>query len=93
MLIKPPGAQLDYTANWDDGYLDTGENLSNSSWTIVPTGLTTVSDTFGNKTASIVISGGTHGVTYKLKNTVVTNNAPTRTDTRTIFVRVWGPVS
>jgi len=58
-FIKDPDSVLDYAVNWLT-WLD-GDTISASSWTI-PTGLTEDSDTFGDSTATVWLSGGTVGI-------------------------------
>ena len=89
MYTKTSTSELDYTINWDDGYLGTGENVINSVWTIKPTGLTVESTSLADKTTSIILSGGTHGVPYKVLNTITTNNTPARTDERVLYLIIW----
>jgi len=88
MKLKAPTASLDYTYNWDDGYLDTGETIVTSTWTVSPTGMTIDSESETATTATVKLSGGTHGVLYKVVNTITTN-VSSRGDTRTLLIRVW----
>lgn len=96
ILLKRPGtnAQLDYTINWDDGYLGSTETLATSTWWISPNStseVTIVSHSNSTATATVVVTGGNHGKMYQLHNKVTTSNSPTRTDTRTVFLKVWSP--
>lgn len=85
---KSPDAVLDYTLDWSD-MLASGESISSSAWgTSSPTGLTVDSDSETATTTTVFVSGGTGGVEYMLKNTIVTDNATPRTFTKTIIVPV-----
>ena len=93
IFLKDPQGILDYTVDWDDGYLTTGEVISsgssNSQWFLSSTGITSASENQTTTTATINLSGGTHGVMYKATNRIRTS--ANRTDERTIFVKVWEP--
>lgn len=90
-FIKTPSATIDFTINWDDGYLTTGEFLSTSSWAIQPasTSFSINTEAYTTATATIDVMGGVQGQTYYLKNTIVTSAG--RIDTRTLQVDIWGP--
>jgi hypothetical protein len=82
---KDPNAVLDYVIDWGDEWLEAGDEISTSTWT-VPTGITKDSD---DKTATITtiwLSGGTDGVTYDIVNRIVTTGG--RIDDRTITIKV-----
>ena len=82
-IIKDPTARLPYSLDWGDWIgIDT---VATSTWT-VPTGITKVSDTYGSKTTTIVLSGGTAGVNYVLENTITT--AAGLQDSRSFTVQV-----
>ncbi len=59
--IKDPDAVLDYSVNWDAGYLQSGESLASSSWTISPAGMTQTSAANTAGMAAITVSGGAAG--------------------------------
>jgi len=82
-FAKDPDATLDYMIDWSD-WLDS-DTISTSIWT-VPSGITKDSDTNSTTTATIWLSGGTAGQSYKLVNRIVT--ACGRTDDRTIRIIV-----
>ncbi|MFZ5834023.1 MAG: hypothetical protein ACOY2B_01400 [Pseudomonadota bacterium] len=86
VYVKDPGAILDYTINWGGGYLQNGETLSSSIWTIFPADMTQSSASYTASTASITVSGGTAGQIYQLTNRITTSQG--RTDERSITVRV-----
>lgn len=76
LLRKDPDAELDYGFDWSD-WLESGDEIDTSTWD-VPAGITEIDDATrptthdGNKT-KIWLSGGTAGETYRIKNTVVTD--------------------
>lgn len=81
-FTKDPESVLDYTVNWET-WLD-GDTISASSWT-VPTGLTEDSDTFGNSTATVWLSGGSVGRRYDIVNHITTAAAREEDQTLTII--------
>jgi hypothetical protein len=86
VYVKDPGAVLDYAINWGGGYLQSGETLSSSIWTIFPADMTQNSASSAAGVASITVSGGTAGQIYQLTNRITTSQG--RTDERSITVRV-----
>jgi hypothetical protein len=88
-LTKVPDALLDYTINWDDGYLAAGEELVSSAceWEITPDGITSTDDDVTIHTHTIWLNGGTHGVVYTLTSKVLTTEG--RRDERCLYVKVW----
>jgi hypothetical protein len=91
IFSKDPDAILDYTINWDDGYLENGESITASSWSSYPTGLTLSATTHTTGTATVTVSGGIHAVTYVINNHVVTSKNG-REDERSITLRIWEPL-
>lgn len=95
-FVKDPDATLDYTVNWasedgtndgsssDTGWLQ-GDTITASTWT-VPAGLTRVSDSNTDTTATIFISGGTAGKRYRLTNKITTVGG--RIEERTLTITV-----
>ncbi len=86
VYVKDPGATLDYAINWNAGYLQSGETLSSSIWTIFPADMTQISATSTAGVASITVSGGAAGQIYQLSNRITTSLG--RTDERSITIRV-----
>ncbi len=92
--LKDPDAVVDYTFDWNDGYLDAAssppETISTSTWAVDPTPspaeLTVSSNSKTDTTATAFLSGGTVGRVYRVTNHVVTSGS--RTDERTVMVRV-----
>ena len=86
VYVKDPGAVLDYSINWAGGYLQSGETLSSSIWTIFPADMTQNSASNAAGVTSITVSGGAVGQIYQLTNRITTSQG--RTDERSITVRV-----
>ena len=84
--VKDPGAVLDYSINWAAGYLQSGETLASSVWTVFPGDMTQNSAGSAAGVASITVSGGAPGQIYQLTNRITTSQE--RTDERSITVRV-----
>lgn len=84
-FLKDPDAVLDYSFDWDDGYLAAGETISTSTM-IATTGITIDDDTNDTTTATVWLSGGTVGEDYTVTNRITTSAS--RTDDRSIRIRV-----
>lgn len=91
--LKDPQAVVDYTFDWDDGYLDSSsspvETISTSTWTISPAdspGLTVSSNSKTGTTTTAFFTGGVVGQVYQAVNRIVTTGG--RTDERTCVLRV-----
>ena len=76
-IKKAPGEKLDYGFDWQGGapgpWLDTGDTISESTWT-VPTGITEVASSKTTTTTTIRLSGGTAGETYEIENKITTSS-------------------
>jgi hypothetical protein len=70
IVEKDPVAVLTYTISWA-AWLATGDTISAVVWT-VPTGITQDAVSNDSTTASITLSGGTHGETYDVKCKITT---------------------
>lgn len=92
--LKDPNATVDWTFDWDDGYLDATssprETISTSTWAIddspSPAELSVDSDSNTTTTATAFFTGGVAGKVYRARNRIVTSAG--RTDDRTITIRV-----
>lgn len=92
---KRATSTLNYTFNWsiasngDEGWLELadGQNILTSVWTAI-TGITIVSSSNTTVLATVRVSGGTVGVTYKLINTITTNDVESLTDSRELYIKV-----
>lgn len=89
--VKDPQAKLDYSVDWTAGeggsWLQTGETITASTWT-VPAGITqsTPAPSFTGTKTTIWLTGGTVGVNYAVVNHITTNQG--REDDRTIHIHV-----
>jgi hypothetical protein len=83
---KAPGENLYYGFNFTD-WLDSGELVSNSTWTTAA-GLTLTNPAYSATVTKVYVSGGTVGTSYVLTNTVTTNSSPARISVRTITLTV-----
>lgn len=81
---KDPDEVLDYTINWSRR-LPAGDTIAASSW-IFPTGLTMNSAAYTNTSATVWISGGTTGTTYKVTNRVTTTVGRTMDQTVSLTI-------
>ncbi len=80
-----PGANLDYGFDWlANGWLASGETIETSTWTAQ--GLTLTRQQISGGVTSVFAAGGKKGNSYKLTNTITTNQG--RTDSRTITLAV-----
>lgn len=86
VFLKDPGAALDYTVDWGQGYLQSGETVSTSIWSIFPSDMTQSAASNTASAATITVQGGTSGQIYQLTNRITTSQG--RTDERSISVRV-----
>ena len=88
LLLKDPGALLDYSVDWGADYL-TGDVLTESSWTVSPAeagGVSIVSSRFDLLMSTVEVGGGLPGRIYRLTNHVVIGEG--REDSRSIMLRV-----
>jgi hypothetical protein len=88
-LLKDPDAVLDYSIDWGAEYLDDGELLAASEWSVDPDesgGVSVVGSDFDASTSSVKAAGGVAGRLYRLANKVTT--ASGRIDERSIVIRV-----
>lgn len=73
VATKDPNATENYQIDWTD-WLN-GLSIGTSSWTLSSTGITSVASSATSTVATIVVSGGTSGVTYKLTNRIQTSTS------------------
>ena len=89
LLLKDPGAVLDYAIDWGADYLAEDDRLTQSDWSVdpdEPAGVAIVSSDFEDRLSSVRAAGGTPGRIYRLTNSVMTQSG--RTDERSIVLRV-----
>jgi hypothetical protein len=88
LLLKDPGAVLDYSIDWGTEYLD-GDLLAASSWSVVPDepgGVAVVGSDFDATVSTVKAGGGLAGRLYTLVNQVTLQSG--RIDDRSIVLRV-----
>jgi hypothetical protein len=88
LLLKDPGAVLDYLVDWGAEYLG-GDLLATSAWSVAPDepgGVVVVGSDFDATTSTVKAGGGAAGSIYRLVNRVTLQSG--RTDERSIIVRV-----
>jgi hypothetical protein len=78
-----PDAVLDYTMDWSE-WLD-GDTIASSIWT-AESGITINSSSNTTTVATVWLSGGTAGESYRVTNQITT--AAARTDDRSLFITV-----
>lgn len=83
-FIKDPQAKLDYGVDWSDWLA--GDTISGSSWS-AETGITVDASSHTDTVATVWLSGGTVGGSYKVTNHITTLGG--REDELTITVSVW----
>ena len=89
LLLKDPEAILDYAIDWGAQYLDQGDLLADSNWSVEPDepdGVAIAGSSFGDSISTVQAAGGIAGRLYRLANRVVTQSG--RTDERSIVLRV-----
>lgn len=88
LILKDPGAVLDYAVDWGSEYLE-DDAIAESEWTVSPEepgGVVVDSSSFDVATAAVMASGGITGRVYQLANQVVFVSG--RVDSRSIVLRV-----
>jgi hypothetical protein len=86
--LKSPASQLDYTIDWNAGYLET-DRVTASTWSLTPVelnGLRIESEIQTDLRTTVMLSGGVPGHFYIITNTVSLTGG--RTDSRSITLRV-----
>ena len=81
---KDPDALLDFQVDWA-AWLSEGDTIASSTWD-VPDGLVEESSSATTTTATVWLSGGTAGSTYKIANRITTTDG--RIDDRTLYIMV-----
>lgn len=89
--LKDPAAVIDYSFDWAANYLAGGENITSSSWSILPAG--DAGDLSIDSTpvpvagvTSVFVAQGIAGKIYQLTNHITTDQG--RTDERSVMIRV-----
>ena len=83
IFVKDPNAVLDYYVDWTR-WLN-GDTIATSVWTVAA-GLAVANDTHTTTAATVWLSGGTVGETYKVTNRITTTGG--RTEDRSFDVKI-----
>ena len=90
-FLKDPVAVVDYAVDWAATYLQEGEQITASSWFILPQG--EVNDLEVQSipapaagVTTVFITGGIAGKAYQLTNRITTDRG--RTDDRSLHIRI-----
>jgi hypothetical protein len=70
-LIKDPNANLDYVVDWTAWLAQTGDSIQTVLW-VVPSGITVTAQLHTTKTATVWLSGGSVGKTYRITCRITT---------------------
>lgn len=76
---------FDYNGDYPGPYLESGEEIVDSTWTAEP-GITIASSSYDATTTTVWLSGGTKDTDYVVTNTIETSLG--RTDSRRMTVQV-----
>lgn len=77
---KTPEARLDYVVDWTN-WLPAGLTIDSSTWSYSDD-LTAVATSLSSPQTSIILSGGTEGETYIIKNIIETTGGSPLKDSR-----------
>lgn len=85
-FVKDPDATLDYSFDWGPWLMN--DTIATSTWTINTSGLSVVpaSESFTDTVTTMFLTGGAVNEKYVVTNTITT--AGSRTDERSILIRV-----
>ncbi len=79
---KDPDDTMSWGTDWSQS-LASGEIITKSEWIIIPASLTVEQEDFTSTTASILLSGGTIGITYLVTNRIQTRS---RIEDRSMYI-------
>jgi hypothetical protein len=82
--VKDPDSTIDFLFNWKPEL--NGDTVYTSTF-LLPDGLTEVSSSNTENTATIFVSGGSEGCVYRITNRVVTVGGRTRDKTIHVLVQ------
>lgn len=91
-IEKSIGSTVDYSHDWSQ-WLSTPDTdrIISSTWSINKSGLTQTTSIYTDTLATVFLSGGVVGDSYRVTNTITT--AGGRTETRTFLVKVVSGLS
>ncbi len=78
--FKDPDEVLDYTLDWSARLESDGDTISSVSW-LIPSGITSPTQSNTDTTATAWVSGGTAGEEYEFRCRVVTAGGRTMDET------------
>lgn len=81
---KDPNVTSSFSIDWSAWLA--GDTISASTFTELPSDLTLVSSSFTNTVATFVLSGGTPGRTYRIKNHITTATSLTEDQTVEVVI-------
>lgn len=84
---KDPQANKDYALDWS-ALLADGETITDSDWSVDPSGLVVGAGSIIGSVCSVWLSGGMDGTAYKVTNTITTSRG--LIDERTVTIKVKG---
>jgi hypothetical protein len=85
VFTQDPNDVLDYPWDWFE-WLAAGEQIVDSSFSVAPSGLSIVSETYTSTNATVWLAGGTLNTLYVVSNLITTNQG--RTVERSANIRV-----
>lgn len=88
LVIKDPGARVDYAFDWGDAYLD-GQVIVAADWTVDPVvagGVTIAAQSHDLLRCAATLAGGAAGALYRVTNRVTLSDG--QIDERSIMLRV-----
>jgi hypothetical protein len=84
-IIKAVGATLDYSQSWKVWLAKVGDTIASATVTVEGTLAKQSEPVITDGVVSLLISGGTVGKVHRVLFTIVT---PTRTDQRSIYLKI-----
>lgn len=89
---KDPDAELDFAFDWGSDWLDEGDTITVSLWSVSPDGLDVIETaprqpSYTATTTTVWLAGGTDGQDYQITNRIVTTGGRTDEKTRRVVVR------
>ncbi|WP_417319833.1 hypothetical protein [Emcibacter sp.] len=90
VYLKDPSAVIDFSIDWSGDYLQDGEQIVSSNWSLFPDeaqGLQVDQEMIPDEgLTAVFVAGGQSGVIYRLTNHISTNQG--RSDERSLTIRV-----
>lgn len=91
--VKDPQAVLDYSFYWKDWLAEIGDSIATLTASVVnppavAIPMVIVSKSHFDGIVTVFVSGGTVGKKHALNCRITTTSTPTRTDERTLYVKI-----